>query len=279
MISIRIVSYNKSHHLLNAVKSISQSYIEVPYEILIFEGGTNKENQRFFLGIWDELRLNHIKYFCGLGNFGLAKGLNFLHTKSHKDTKYIVEANEDMFFHPLALYNLLNALQGNPTLGLACSLMTNGGLYPKTNPQPQDLDDFTNRNKTLPEFKLGFGASNMPWMMTKEFYEELRTVDVWSDRPPLFLNEYPGIWDESIDTVMGWYVDHDLHNRARSIKQVAIVGNALVYHYDHCSGEELDKSTPGWTKRSSRNYYYKWGGLEKDRDLIKKPWKCATHNQ
>jgi GT2 family glycosyltransferase len=270
MLSIRIVSFNKTPHLINAVTSILHSQLDIPFEILVFEGGDDIQNQAKFMihmgGNQDGsfCRDNRISYFCNMGNFGLAKGLNFLHTQSSKETKYIVELNEDMFFHPMALQNLVKACRFCANIGLFSSQMQNGSFYPQMEPQLSHIADFADRNKSLPEFKLGLGASNLPWCMSIDFYNQLRMVDVWNDTQPLPFNAYPGIWDESIDHRAGWVADWCVHNRARSIKEVAIVENALVYHYDHCSGNELDKANPTWTHTPVSNYVIKWGKFEKN---------------
>lgn len=274
MISVHIVSYNKSGHAINAVQSVlNQKLGYGRYEILLLECGSDLANIRKFWEYFNSLRpidSLSIRYFCGLGNLGLSAGLNFLGHVSHTDTTYIVQLNEDMFFAPNAVENLIAALQSNPSLGLACSNMINGGLYDRSEPKVEDVEDFARRYTDSEPMKLGMDASNLPWAISINFYRALSTFDVWTT--PHRFNKYPGIWDESIDPFgMGWSADWDIHNRVIGIgRHPAIVENAHVYHYDHTSGSFLDQNIPDWTWSATTNYKTKYGSFEKGLPIVRR---------
>ena len=262
---------------MNALASILESDIDPPLEVLMYEGGGSDDMHKKF----DYLCKVYpqIQYFHGLGNIGWCKAIGFLHQQSYPETKYIVEMSEDMMFHPLAIRNLLECLHNSPQIGLASSNMINGGLYPKNDPQPEHIADFAERYKTLPPQKLALGLSNMPWMMSIDFYNQMRQTDVWSDAPPLPFNKFPGIWDESICTRSGWRCDHDVDVRARSLGEIALVENAMVFHYDHVASSKLDTELPSWIIAPDANFLLKYGKLEKSVNLVKRPFPVGRYPQ
>jgi hypothetical protein len=278
MISIRIVSYNNPKHTINAVQSILDSEIDMPYEILVFENGDRKYEDHFLNYLHKNFG-KHIQYMFGYGNIGFCKAIGFLHQQSNPETKYIVEMSEDMFFHPLALRNLLECLRNSPQIGLASANMVNGALYPKHDPQPEHIVGFADRYKTLPPQKLAVGLSNMPWMMSIDFYNKMRQTDVWSDAPPLPFNKYPGIWDESICPLSAWTGDWDCEVRAKSLLEVALVENAMVYHYDHVASSKLDREQPAWVVPAEYNYILKHGKLDKYVKFQKKHFPVGRYPQ
>jgi GT2 family glycosyltransferase len=257
MISVHIVSYNNSLHTINAVRSVFQTVQESPVEVLVIECGSLLENQIFFEDYRRRDKDVRLKYISNMGNLGLAGGLNYLASIQSPHTKYVVELNNDMFFGPGALDKMMQAAQ-DPTIGLVgCTLICTG--FDRRNPKKADVDSFasTHASDNNPP-KPAFGASNLPWLLPIDFFNELKDRDAWD--PPVKLNRYPGIWDEVMDPYLtGWCADWDVHNRVLACgRQVVVLENAFAYHYDHCSIESLGEDT-SWQKPAVRNYILKYG--------------------
>ena len=259
MVSIHIVAYKKPQHLINCVASILQTVKQHSFEILVLECGNDPAGQEVFREWLPAQPV--IRYITDQGNLGLAAGLNYLSTVQHPSTRYIVELNDDMFFGPQALDTLVQALQTDPQLGVACCQLVNGELYDRLTPRVEDVQDFAKRYPGAAEPGIAYGGSNMPWLMSRTFYEQLRQVDVWV--PALPGNRFPGIWDEGIDPMLtGWCADWDIHNRITACgRSVAVVDGIAAYHYDHCSCSELDAAQPGWQQVAVENYIAKYGPL------------------
>jgi len=258
MVSIHIVSYNNSRHTINAVHSILRT-AKPPYEVLVLECGDNEENKQVFREWMRESGTDSVRYVDSMGNLGFSGGCNYLAEIQNPQTTFVVELNNDMFFAPSALENLQLALEGDPALGAACCSLTSG-LYSRTNPSTQDVLDFGKRYAMVPpRAAVSYGGSNVPWMMSIGFFQQLRVMDVFA--PALPFNKFKGVWDESIDPhLAAWCADWDVHNRILACgKQVAVLGNALAYHYEHCSIDSF--SDTSWQKASVENYILKYGPI------------------
>ena len=291
MLSVHIVGYNNPAHTANAILSVLL-YAPIPFEILILENGA--DDAAFaklfqFIPSFQEVaaarnldlstisRLLRPQDASGkVQNLGFARGLNFLAGFASLEAKFFVQMNNDMFLTPEALPLLQTTLERNPSIGIACCKLTNGGLYSRTAPERKDVENFTELVKSEPGPEVSEAivpGSNHPLMISRELWDTLRAVDVWSDRKPLFLNLYGGAYDESIDPspVNGWYSDWDFYNRILSLKlATVIVSRARAYHYDHVSCEPLDASNPEWTQASRINYSMKYGVVEKDQPVTQR---------
>lgn len=276
MISIHIVSYNKPRFAINTVQSILNQKLGFgKYEIFVLECGDWVTHAPVINEYLDKLLLNEsdsIFWFGNVGNLGLAGGLNYLHLQQTRSVDYIVEMNEDMLFAPFAIENMVAALESDPKIGLACANLVNGGLgYDRHNPKPEDVDDFAKRYTDKEPSKLNYNGSNLPYAIRESFYQELASFDVWNDAALPF-NTYDGIWDESIDPYkVGWYADWDIYQRVIGLgKEKVIVENAHCYHYDHCSGADLDAALPTWTVIPKQNFILKYGSEEKVTEWVRR---------
>lgn len=257
MISVHIVSYNNAKHTINAVDSaLRNSNIEV--QVLVLENGSNQQEIETFLKWKSLIKDPRIRYFHGIGNLGFSGGVNFLAAARSPEATHIVEMNNDMIFGTYSLGRMFSVLELNPTIGVVCATLTNGGLYDRAYPTLAHVGDFLIRtNQPMADKTIPIGGSNVPWMMSVDFFEQLRLVDVFD--PPLPFNKYPGVWDESIDPKLAaWCADWDVHNRIlHTGKQVAVLPGAKVYHYEHCSIDSLGDSS--WQQFAVANYVLKYG--------------------
>ncbi len=279
MNSIQIVGYNNPKVTANAVLS-TLLYAPKPFEVLVLENGSGEAVHGLLEilnpicpKIFDERGLGPetVKFVHSGVNHGYSGGHNFLGTLMDPNTKFIFTLNNDMFFTP-GSFEVLLATMSNPEIGLACCTLINGTHFNKDAPTVEDIYAFAHFAEPLkPSGKLATD-SNQPYVIRAETWAKLCGVDVWEDKV-LSFNQHCGPYDESIDPHLGgWYADWDFYNRLQSLGlKTVVVQDALGYHYDHTTLRIFDSNIPGWVDKAAKNYKAKYGQLEKNLPVVKKP--------
>jgi len=265
MVSIHIVGYNRDRVSINAILSAALHTAD-PFEILFLENGPDEEGFQRILecpevreavaarGLNMELVIkvlrmrNHGEQ--DVRNFGLAAGLNTLYSFRNPATTHILQMHADMILFPNTISLLVKALE-NPQIGIACPrVWASLPGIDRLNPSVADV------YASIPEGGTPIGLVGFPMMMTPTFLEELRTVDVWFDKKPLFCNRTRGCFDEAIDPspAHAAFIAEDVCIRASMTrKRAMIVQEASCFHYN--AAIELEKES----QQAKANFIQKYG--------------------